>query len=209
VNNENKRLQWAKRIQALAQSGLTYCKDPYDIERYEEFRDISIEMMASILEQDTDKVRSLFASEVGYATPKVGVRAAIFKGDKILLVQERADGCWCLPGGWSDIGDTPTQTVIKEVKEESGYDVQVKKLIALFDRKCHDQPPSIYDIYTLYFHCDIIGGAPTLGIETEDIGFFGESEIPKLELSTERITPSQLHLIFKYLYDPKREAYFD
>lgn len=207
MDTQLKLLDWAKRIQALAQSGLAYGKDQYDMERYQELREISVDMIALMSLQDRVELEKGFASEQGYATPKVGARGVIFEQGKVLMVREESDGKWCLPGGWSDIGETPSGTVIKEVKEETGYDVQVKRLLTLFDRKCHKQPPSIYDIYTLFFECEIIGGSPQPNMEIEEIGFFALDDLPQLSL--ERINREQMDIIFKYMDDPWLAPYFD
>ena len=137
-----KWLEWAKELQAIAQAGLTYSTDVFDRERFEMIRDMSVEMMAYQTHEKQSVIRDLFANEVGYATPKVDVRAVIFKNDCILLVKEKADGKWSLPGGWGDIGLTPSEVAVKEVREEAGFDVKAHKLLAVFDKKCHPHPPS-------------------------------------------------------------------
>ncbi|GAA0373962.1 NUDIX hydrolase [Bacillus horti] len=207
VDTQQKLLEWTKRIQALAQSGLAYGKDEFDIERYEELREISVDMMELMSGQERVDIKSWFANETGYATPKVGARAVIFRDEKMLFVREKADGKWCLPGGWSDIGQTPSGSVIKEVREETGYEVEVKRMLALFDRKCHNQLPSAFDIYTFYFECDIIGGEPSESIEIEEIGFFGVDELPPISL--DRMTPEQIRLLFTYMNNPSLTPYFD
>jgi hypothetical protein len=141
-------LVWAKRLQAIAQTGLTYARDPFDIERYESIRLVAAEMMtAGSGEQGVDFFVKLLSTDVGYATPKVDVRAAVFREGRLLLVREREDGRWTLPGGWADIGDSPSAAVVKEVKEESGYDVKARKLLALLDRNLHGHPPIPYHAY--------------------------------------------------------------
>ena len=129
----HKWLEWAKRIQSLSQAGLTFSKDIYDIERYEELRSISAEIMEEHTDLEMEKVRNLFANETGYQTPKVDVRGAVFNDDKILMVKEKIDDRWSLPGGFCDVGLSPTENIVKEIKEESGYDVVHRKLIALLD----------------------------------------------------------------------------
>src|SRR5690625_749623 len=129
---EPKWLVWAKQLQSIAQAGLTYSKDKYDLERFEMLREISVEMLAEQTNMDKTVIKDLFANETGYQTPKVDVRAVIFKGEKILMVKEEADNLWALPGGWGDIGLTPSEVAVTEVKEEAGLDVKPTKLI---DRK--------------------------------------------------------------------------
>ena len=204
---EPKWLDWAKQLQSIAQAGLTYSKDVYDLERFEMIRDISIESVSLHTGIKETKIRDLFANETGYATPKVDVRAVIFKDNKILMVRENTDGNWALPGGWGDIGFTPSEVAVKEVKEEAGFDVRAMKLISVFDKKCHPHPPSPYHVYKVFIQCEIIGGESQPGIETSEVGFFHEDELP--ELSVERNTESQIKLSFKHLRNPLEPAYFD
>ncbi|MDW0111160.1 NUDIX hydrolase [Sporosarcina aquimarina] len=204
---EPKWLEWAKQLQSIAQAGLTYSKDKYDLERFEMIRDISVEMLS--LQTDIDKtiVKELFANETGYATPKIDVRAVVFKNNKILMVKEEADGVWALPGGWGDIGLSPSEVAVKEVQEESGYDVKAIKLIGLLDKNFHPHPSSAYHVYKVFIQCEITGGEPKTGIETSAVGFFAENELP--ELSVARNTESQIQLAFKHLHNPKEPVYFD
>jgi ADP-ribose pyrophosphatase YjhB (NUDIX family) len=199
---------WAKRLQAIAQTGLTYAKDPFDIERYQSIRSLAAEMMAaSSGTPDSDIFVKMFSVDSGYATPKVDVRAAVFRDSKMLLVKEREDGCWTLPGGWADVGDSPSTAVIREVKEESGYEVKVRKLLALLDRDLHGHPPIPHHAYKLFFLCDLLGGEATTGDETEDVGFFGEDEIPPLSLT--RVTPAEVSQLFEHLRHPEWPTQFD
>ena len=191
-----KWLEWAKQIQALAQAGLTYTTDPYDKERYRELRDISSQIMAQYSESDLETVKNLFANETGYQTPKVDIRAVVFKHGKILLVQEKADQCWALPGGWADIGLSPSEVAVKEVKEESGYEVKATRLLAVLDKKYYLHPPSPYHTYKIFIQCDLMGGVAKGGLETQCARFFGEYELPPL--SSERNTTTQLKLLFEY-----------
>ncbi|AQX56173.1 NUDIX hydrolase [Priestia flexa] len=204
---EIKWLDWAKELQAIAQAGLTYSKDMYDIERFEMIRDLSIEMMAKQTGTPQKVVKELFANETGYATPKVDVRAVIFKGNKILMVKEKLDGHWALPGGWADIGLTAKEVAVKEVREEAGYNVQPIKLLAVLDKKCHPHPPSPYHVYKLFIQCEITGGSGESGMETSDVGFFAEDELPPL--SVERNTESQIKQMFDCVKEPNVPTYFD
>lgn len=203
---ETKWLEWAKQLQSIAQAGLTYSKDVYDKERFEQIRDISVEIMSQYTEIDNTVIKQLFANETGYATPKVDIRSVVFVDNKILLVREN-DGEWSLPGGWGDIGLTPSEVAVKEVKEESGYDVKAKKLIAVMDKKCHPHPPSPYHVYKMFIQCEIIGGQAQSGIETSEVAFFDENELPKLSVA--RNTKSQIQLAFKHLHNPQEPVYFD
>lgn len=204
---DTKWLEWAKQLQAIAQAGLTYSKDIYDLERFEMIRNISIEMMSQQTELDESVIRNLFANETGYATPKVDIRAVVFKDNKILLVKEKSDGAWAMPGGWGDIGLTPSEVAVKEVKEEAGFDVKAIKLLGVQDKKCHPHPPSPYYVYKLFIQCAIIGGEATKGMETSEVDFFPEDDLPLLSLG--RNTETQLKWAFKHLRNSAEPAYFD
>jgi ADP-ribose pyrophosphatase YjhB (NUDIX family) len=201
-------LCWARRLQALAQTGLTYTKDPYDTQRYRDLRQIAAEIMAaSSATVPSANVTDLFACELGYATPKVDVRAAAFDRDRVLLVKERSDGGWTLPGGWADVGDSPSISAVREVKEESGYDVIPRKLAAVYDRDLHGHPPIPYHTYKLFFLCELVGGTRQTSLETEDVAFFLEDSIPPLSLS--RVTPRQIAHLFDHYRHPEWPTSFD
>ena len=204
---EHKWLDWAKQLQSLAQAGLAYSKDIYDVERFELIRNISVEMLSQQTGMEMTVIKDLFASETGYATPKVDIRAVIFKDNKILMVKENSDGSWSLPGGWADIGLTPSEVAVKEVKEESGFDVKAVKLLAVMDMKCHPHPPSPFHIYKMFIQCEIIGGQPMKGVETSAVEFFAENKLPPLSIA--RNTQTQIEMAFKHLYNPKESVYFD
>lgn len=199
-------LDYVKRVQALAQSGLTYCDNPYDIERYEELREISFNMLNLLSDEPIEKIRDLFKGEKGYQTPKVDVRAVIMNENKILLVKEKADDKWSLPGGWCDIGFSPSDMAKKEVQEEAGYIVEVEKLLALLDKECHGHPKDIYHIYKLFFQCRVVGGEGLGGMETSDVGYFSIENLPPLSLT--RNTEYQIKLMFE-LYGSDKETVFD
>jgi ADP-ribose pyrophosphatase YjhB (NUDIX family) len=202
-----KWLDWAKQLQSIAQAGLTYSKDVYDLERFELIRNISVEIMSQHTVMEMTVIKDLFASEAGYATPKVDIRAVVFKENKILMVRENTDGNWSLPGGWADIGLTPSEVAVKEVKEETGFDVKAVKLLAVFDKKCHPHPPSPFHVYKMFIQCEIIGGQPMEGIETSAVGFFAENELPPLSIA--RNTKTQIEMAFKHLHNPQEPVYFD
>lgn len=202
-----KWLEWAKQIQAVAQTGLTYAKDVYDIERYEMLRSLSIEILAQYTGEDIEKIRLTFASETGYATPKVDVRAVVFEEGRVLLVREKTDGDWALPGGWADIGLSPAEVAVKETREESGYAVEPARLLAVLDKKFHNHPPEPYHIYKMFIQCRIVGGEALGGLETSEVGFFEETALP--ELSAERNTEAQIRTMFEFLRDPGKAALFD
>lgn len=204
---EPKWLEWAKQLQSIAQAGLAYSKDVYDLERFEALRNISIEILAQQTELDITVIKDLFANETGYATPKVDIRAAVFKDKKILMVKEKTDDRWALPGGWADIGYTPGEVAVKEVKEESGFDVKAVRLLGVLDKKCHPHPPSSYHVYKIFIQCEVIGGQPREGVETSAVGFFAENALPVL--SIERNTQAQIEMAFKSVRKPYRPVYFD
>jgi ADP-ribose pyrophosphatase YjhB (NUDIX family) len=201
-------LDWAQRLQAISQTGLTYCRDPFDTERYEAIREIAAEIMAKGTGlTDASFITNLFKGEVGYATPKVDVRAAVFDQDRVLLVREREDGCWTLPGGWADIGCSPSLNVIREVREESGYESEVLKLAAVYDRNLHGHPPIPFYTYKLFFISRLIGGMTAHSIETDGVDFFDENGIPQLSLT--RVTPTQIRHMFEHYRHPEWPTSFD
>ena len=200
-------LRWAKQLQTMAQTGLTYTKDPYDKERYKLISEMAFEMMAMGTQVDIDHIRDLFQAEQGHATPKVDVRAAIFKSNTILLVKERSDGGWTLPGGWADVGESASEAVIREVWEESGYHVQATRLLAVYDRDKHPHPPHENYAYKIFFECEITGGTPTISNETDDVAFFALENLPPLSLT--RILPSQIQRFFALHSQPTSGADFD
>ena len=202
-----KWLEWAQRIQAIAQNGLTYTENAFDIERYKYLREIAAEIIANNTNVEQSYILDLFSKQTGYATPKVDVRGAVFEENKILLVKERSDGCWTLPGGWADIGESPSECVVKEILEESGYHTRATKLIAVYDRDKQGHPPHPNYIYKLFFQCELIGGSASISIETEDVNFFAEDNIPQLSLG--RILPKQITRLFEYYRNSDLPTDFD
>ncbi len=200
-------LDWARMLNALAQTGLTFAENPYEIERYTAIRTIAAEMIARGSGADIGRVLDLFACDAGYATPKVDVRGVVFQDGKILLVQERCDGLWTLPGGWADVGDSPAESVVREIREESGFETRATKLLALLDRNRHGHPPHVNHIYKIFIRCEIIGGSPMTSHEIQDVGFFAEDEIPELSLT--RIMPAQIARMFELYRHPDLSADFD
>jgi ADP-ribose pyrophosphatase YjhB (NUDIX family) len=154
-----------------------------------------------------EQVRVAFASSLGYPTPKVDVRAVVFRGEELLLVRERASGRWTFPGGWADAGDTPSLAAERETLEESGYRVRAEKLLAFLDKSRHEHPPSLDYTYKVLIRCRLEGGAPVTSHEIEAVGFFPRTALPELDL--DRTTPGQVDLAFAHLADPSRPADFD
>ncbi len=204
---ETKWLEWAKRIQAVSQAGIAFSKDVYDIERFEELREISLEIMAEHTDVEMEKLTQLFTNETGYQTPKVDVRGVVFKDNRILMVRENYDQHWSLPGGFCDIGFSPSENIVKEIKEESGFDVVPTRIIALLDSNKHPHPPQPYHYYKIFILCELVGGAANIGIETNDIDFFQVDQLPAL--SANRNTESQIEMMFQFLEDPHKETILD
>jgi len=190
-------LTWAKRLAALAQDGLTYSDNEYEIDRYQQIRQIAAEMMAAGFDLDAKTFLDLFTAEHGYATPKVDVRGAVIRDNKILLVKEKIDGGWTLPGGWADPCQSPSEAVAREVFEESGFEVRVVKLAAVYDRSKHPHLPLMpFHLYKLFFLCEITGGVPTESYETTGVEFFAENALPSLSIS--RTLPFQIARMFEH-----------
>lgn len=200
-------LDWAERLQAIAHNGLTYAESHYDVERYEKIRELAVEMAAAQTGDDPRVIRGLFEHEKGYITPKVDVRGVVFKDGAILLVQEKTDGLWSLPGGWADIGDAPSEAAEREIREESGYEARAVKLLATYDRDRHDHDPYPFHAYQLFFLCELIGGEARASHETADVGFFAEDRLPPL--STPRVTAAELSRFFEHHRCPDLPTDFD
>jgi ADP-ribose pyrophosphatase YjhB (NUDIX family) len=197
----------AQRIQAIAQTGLTYATSPYDVERYSELSAIAASMSAGPEPERITLATELFAASHGYATPKVDVRAAVFQNNRLLLVREREDGRWTLPGGWAEVGQSAAESVEREVREESGYIVRAVKLLACWDRNKHPHPPIPFHAYKLVFRCELLGGSPGATLETTEVGFFEEDQIPELSLT--RTLPEQIRFVFQCLRDANAPTAFD
>lgn len=199
-------LQWAVELQALAQAGLFYSKDPYELERYARIREIAAEMIHYKTDIPMEKVKDLFCSEIGYQTPKLDTRAAIFQDDKILLVHE-ANGTWALPGGWVDVDVSVEENTIKEVKEEAGLDVVARRIIAVQDREKHNLPIYAYKICKIFVLCDAVSGSFTENIETTGFHYFGLDELPLL--AEEKNNREQIEMCFHAYHAEHWETLFD
>ena len=203
-------LRWARELQALAQSGLTFTRDPYDKERFERLRELSAEMVHRHTGEPIGTVAGLFAAQTGYATPKIDVRAAVFdEAGRILMVREAADdGRWSLPGGWADVNLTPAENAIKEVREESGYDIEVTKLAAVWDRARQGHPFGVFSCAKMFFIARLIGGDAATSLETSEIAWFGEDELPA-DLSLDRVLLQQLERMFAHVRQPSLPTDFE
>lgn len=204
-------LDWAQRLQAVAQSGLHYNPPPFDRERYEQIIRIAAEMVAADVVDAPATLENLYAAQTGHATPKIDVRGVIFRDEKVLLVQEKLDHLrWTLPGGWADIGESAAESAVREVYEESGYRVRAVKLMALYDRNKHPHPPYVFHAYKAFFHCELIDETRTPdvnNIETGEIGWFAPDDLP--ELSTGRVTAGQIARFFEHLHQPDLPTDYD
>lgn len=207
LTGDVKWLEWVKRLQAAAQNGLAYARDPFDVERYTSIRDVATEIAATYADARLDHIRELFEGQIGHATPKVDVRGVVFAGDRVLLVRERSDGLWSLPGGWADVYDTPSQATVREIYEESGYRTRAVKLLALYDRSRQGHGPYPFHVYKIFFQCELVGGDPVHSVETDGVGFFSERELPPL--STGRVTAAQIARFFEHHRHPDLPADFD
>ena len=198
-------LRWVKRLQAIAQDGLTYAGDYYDAGRYEQVREIAAEILAVHSTRGLEDARELLDLEVGPATPKVDVRAAVFRSGEILLVKE--DEGWSVQGGWADVGETLSEATVREVREESGYRVRAVRLISAYDRERQGHPPIPYHVYKLVFLCEMSDEPPSQTVDAHGVGFFGVQALPELSLS--RVTPAQIKRFFEHQRRPELPADFD
>ena len=200
-------LDWARKVQANAQNGLAYTTDPFDRERYAQLTELVACILSTELDIPVALAKGFWQGEEGYVTPKVDVRGGIFEDARVLLVRERSDGKWTLPGGWVDINDSPSGAVVREILEESGYHARAVKLAALVDKLRHPHPPGIHHIYKLFFLCERTGGAPALSSETDAVQFFPMQALP--ELSTGRVLASQIERLHQHQLHPELPTDFD
>lgn len=200
-------IEIAKKINSIAQTGLTFTKDPFDKERYEELLELSIQIMSNLTNIDSQKLKFVFNRDAGYLTPKISVRAVIIEGNKIMLVKEKSDNKWSLPGGYAEAGMTPGEIAVNEVKEESGYDVKPIRILGLIDYNQHQDKPFPFDVYQLFMECEIIGGHPQPGLETSAVEFFDAKKLP--ELSTRRVTKEQVLKMFELQENRNLDPIFD
>ena len=200
------QVEWAKRIAALAKTGLHYTRNPYDEDRFRQLLDIAADMLADASDGDSARVKLMLEADDGYVTPKVDVRGAVFRDGKVLLVREAVDGRWSLPGGWANVGDAPSEAVEREIREESGYEARAVKLLALEDRKIR-HPPSVNEVYKAAFLCELIGGGAKTSAETTAVGWFAEDDLPPL--SEGRVTAGQIRRWFRHWRAPDLPTEFD
>ncbi len=193
----------ALTVAALAQNGLTFASDPYDVDRYHQLGALAGNLLAAVSGRDADELRLELGRDEGYRTPKVDVRGALVDADeRVLLMREKTDGRWSLPGGWADPGDTPSAAVVREVREETGYGAEVVKLVAVWDRDAQRMTPALpVAVYKLFFLCRPTGevAAPD-ELETLDVGWFGMDALP--ELSAGRVNRHQLERVIAHHREP-------
>lgn len=195
-----------QRLAAISQTGIAFATSEFDRLRFDEIRGIAAEL-ASFGQTDAVRVAEIFRTDDGYATPKLIVRAAVFDQGRILMARETADGLWTLPGGWIDIGESPALAAEREVREETGYEVRAVKLAAVFDKLRHQHPPAPHHAYLVFFMCEMLGGRARTSIETSEVGWFAQHELPPL--STGRSTESQIYRMFDHLRQPDLPTDFD
>jgi ADP-ribose pyrophosphatase YjhB (NUDIX family) len=199
-------LAWTREIFSICKAGLAYTKNEYDVERYKRLLELNAEIIESQSGMEKAAVLESFSMQSGYATPKVDVRGAVVRDGKILLIQEKADGKWAMPGGWGDLGDAPAAMVAREVWEESGFTVKVDKLIGVYDAN-RLQPFEFYHAYKLIFLCTITGGERTTSIETLAVDFFNLDSLPPL--SESRTNLGMVNEVFAHVAAPLRLAHFE
>jgi ADP-ribose pyrophosphatase YjhB (NUDIX family) len=199
-------LGWAREIFSLSQSGLTYNSNPFDIERYKRLQEITAEMIESQSTISKESVLDSFSMQAGYITPKVDVRGAVVHNGKILLIQEKADGKWAMPGGWADLGNSPASVAEREVWEESGFRVKAEKVVAVIDAN-RIEPMEFYHAYKIIFLCKLLDGQPRTSHETLAVDFFDLDHLPPL--SFYRTNEEMLQEVFAHVENPNRPAAFD
>ena len=201
-----KWLAWAQEIFSLSQSGITYSGNQYDIDRYKRLQELTAEMISSQSDIAQEAILKSFSMQAGYITPKVDVRGAVIRDNKILLIQERADDKWAMPGGWADLGNSPASVAEREVFEESGFHVKAEKVVAVIDAN-RIEPMEFYHAYKIIFLCQLLDGEPRISHETLSVDFFDPSNLPPL--SVYRTNEDMLREVFAHVQDPARPTAFD
>ena len=210
MTDEPAWLTIGRELRAIAQTGLAFCTDPYGRQRYERVHELAASLLAGHAGQpgaDASALLSLFMEGAGYATPKVGVRAAIFRDSRLLMVRETSDGDWTIPGGWADVNQSPAECVVREVAEESGFECRAVKLIALHDYRKHHTQRRLESIYKMFFLCELTGGVARTSVETSAVDFFARNDMPPL--SIHRTTAADIELMFRHFDQPELPTEFD
>jgi len=197
MTDEPAWLTIGRELSAIAQTGLSFSRDEYDLQRFRRIRELAAALIAEGSGNEARSILELFERDGGYATPKVDVRGAVFSGGRILLVQEATDGGWTMPGGWADVGDHPSQAVEREILEESGFQARAVKLIAIDDYRAAGHPHRHpYSIYKLFFLCELTGGEARTSTETTAVSFFERTALPPLSLG--RTLPAQIERAYRH-----------
>lgn len=200
-------LTWAREIQALSQTGIHFSENEYQRERYERLSEIAAEIIGVHSDLQIEPLKGIFLNQIGYATPRVDVRGAVFQDDRLLLVKERMDGAWTMPGGWADVGDIPSEAAEREVWEEAGFRVKARQIIGVYDAN-RTGPLEVFHAFKIIFLCDLISGEALPSRETSEVAFFGKAEIPQL-LSGERTRVRHIQDAFAAHARPDQPAVFD
>ncbi|MFZ2097468.1 MAG: NUDIX hydrolase [Anaerolineales bacterium] len=200
-------LEWAREIQALAQTGSHYANNEYQLQRYQRLMEIAAEMVSEYSDLEYPSVLRAFKVPIGYTTPKIDVRGAVFQNNRLLLVRERMDGGWTMPGGWADVGESPSFAAEREVLEEAGVQVRANKVVGVYDANRIGQL-ELFHAYKIIFLCDLIGGNPRPSNETSEVSFFGRNDLPEI-LSSERTKIRHIHDAFACHEDPSCPTVFD
>ncbi|MFC2119740.1 NUDIX hydrolase [Bacteroidota bacterium] len=206
-NKIPKWLEWAREIQQLSQTGLAFAVTDYERQRYKRLTELAAEIVENHTSLKKEAVEKVLMKQPGYATPKIDIRAAVIKDDKILLVQERSDERWAMPGGWADVGDIPSEVAIRETKEESGYDVKPIKVVGVFDANRLGGQLEFFHAFKIVFLCELIGGEAATSDETQDVSFFSFGDLPPLSLN--RTNDKHIKEIIAHIKNPNREVFFD
>jgi ADP-ribose pyrophosphatase YjhB (NUDIX family) len=207
MSEEPSWLTMGRELRSIAQIGLTFCRDPFDRQRYERIQELAAAVIAMGAGKADPGLLDYMRQDVGYATPKVDVRAAAFVDGRVLLVREASDGSWALPGGWADVNESPAEAVVREVFEESGFEARAAKLAAVYDFRKRNRPRHLDSIYKLFFICELTGGKAAPSIETTEAAFFAHDDLPPL--STGRTTAEQIHRMFRHAEEPTLPTDFD
>lgn len=208
MKNEStpKWLEWAREIQQLCQTGLAFSESEYDTQRYKRLTEIAAEIAVSHSDISKEELIENFLAHPGYATPKVDIRAAIIENNKLLLVQEKTDNKWAMPGGWADVGESPTEAIIRETKEESGLNIIPKKVIGLYDANREGRPLELFHAYKIVFLCEKVGGIPKISSETIAVDYFSFDRLPPLSIS--RTDEKHINDVLSHINNPSLPAIF-
>ncbi|WP_017327544.1 NUDIX hydrolase [Synechococcus sp. PCC 7336] len=201
--------EWATQIQATVQGTLAYSTNPFEIERCRKLEALAHEILATYTDTDFDRVQGFFESDTSYATPKVDVRGVVFNDrGHILMVREKIDGKWSLPGGWADLGDSPAEAVVREIREEAGYIATASRLLGIIDRHKSTQLPRAFYIYKIFMRCEIVERLQEFdNAETDRVDFFTFDNLP--DLSTARNTYEQMQAISEFWHQPDKPPLFN